>query len=145
MMYGMRKLVAAAGVTAVLLAAPAATAKDFKPGDLRLCGANRCVAIRNPQVLRSLSVFYYFAGQPPTAPAPELGVRAYELRFRNGYVTGVVAADNLDTFLSYGVNLNRFTKGTWYAVPAQVSAALRHLAWMLQPLHVTAATLQNSH
>jgi hypothetical protein len=145
MMRAMRKLIAAVGATAVLLGAPAATAKDFKPGDLRLCGAKRCIAIRSPQVLRALSVFYYAAGQPPTATAPELGVRGYELRFRNGYATGIVATDHLDTFLSYGVNLNRFTKNTWYVVPAQVSAGLRHLAWLLTPLHVTAATLQKSH
>jgi hypothetical protein len=144
-MFTMRKLVAAVGATAVLLGAPAATAKDFRPGDLRLCGANRCLAINNPQVLRALSAFYYAAGQPPTAAAPELGVRAYELKFRNGYVTGIVAADNLDTFLSYGVNLGRFSKGTWYAVPAQISAGLERLAWLLRPLHVTSATLQKSH
>jgi hypothetical protein len=145
MMRAMPKLVAALGATAVLLAAPAATAKDFGPRDLLLCGANRCMGVTNPQVLRGISVFYYFAGQPSTASAPELGARAYELRFRGGYVTGIVAADNLDTFLSYGVNMNRFTKNTWYAVPAQVSAGLRHLAWLLRPLHVTAATLQKSH
>jgi hypothetical protein len=145
MICGMRRLLVAVGSTVALLAAPAATAKDFKPGDLRLCGAHRCVAIQNARVLDSLSAFYYSNGQPPATAAPEFGARAFELRFRNGYATGIVAADNLGAFLSYGVNLGRFTKGTWYAVPAQVSAELKRLARSLRPLRVTAATLMKSH
>ncbi len=124
----------------------AATAKDFKPGDLRVCGAKRCVAIMKPAVLRTLSSFYYAGpGQPPTASAPSLGVPTFELKFRNGYLTGIVATAQLDRFLSYGVNLQRFTRATWYRVPARVVVELKRLTKSLEPLFLTEASLQKSH
>ena len=116
------------------------------PGDLRVCGANRCVAIMKRDVLRTVSVFYYHGpGQPPTTSAPSLGVPTFELKFRNGYVTGIVATAQLNRFLSYGVNLQRFTRGTWYRVPARVVAELRRLTRTLEPLPLTQASLQKSH
>jgi hypothetical protein len=145
MMFGMRKLVAVVGATAVLLGAPGATAKDFQPGDLRVCGANACVAIKDREVLRTLSSFYYIGPQPAVTWAPKAGARAFELRFRNGYATGVVASSALDRFLSYGVNLGRFSKGAWYGVPASAAAELRRLTSALTPLRVTAALLRKSH
>ena len=46
-------------VGAGLLAVPAALGKDFRPGDLRVCGRDRCVQVTNRAVLRKLSNFYY--------------------------------------------------------------------------------------
>jgi hypothetical protein len=67
-----------------------------------------------------------------------------QLRFTNGYVTGVVAGRRLDRFLSYGVNLDRFFGGTWYRVPRAAAAALRRLAAGLPPLRLTPAAFARS-
>jgi hypothetical protein len=68
----------------------------------------------------------------------------FELRFRNGYVTGIVAATRLDRFLSYGVYLGRFTPGRWYRFPDKVARELRRLAAPLAPLRVTRSALAKS-
>jgi hypothetical protein len=73
-----------------------------------------------------------------------MGARAFELRFPNGYATGIVAGAKLDRFLSYGVNLGRFRRGVWYRIPRVLSAELRRLAAPLRPLRVSRATLAKS-
>ena len=136
---------------AVLLAAaafsvvPAATAKDFEPGDLRVCNAHRCVPITNRAVLPLLSSFYYVAAHDPrVAPRVRLGAPAFELRFTNGYVTGIAASTRLDRFLSYGVNTTRFRRGVWYRMPARLALELRKLTAGMKPLRVTQSALARS-
>jgi hypothetical protein len=123
-------------VAAALLVVPAASAKVFKPGDVRLCNAKRCVPINNRVVLGKLGGFYYGSYALTTVRAPKHGAPYYELRFRNGYVTGVVATLRLDHFQSHGVNVGRFASGRWYGVPPRVSAELRRLAVGLRPLRL---------
>jgi hypothetical protein len=129
---------------AALLALPYASAKDFRPGDLRVCNATRCVPIVEPDAVKRLGPFYYSGPAPTHVTPPALGAPFYQLRFRNNYVTGIVATRQLDRFLSYGVHLERFTRDTWYAVPATLSAALRRLTAGLRPLRVTRAALAKS-
>jgi hypothetical protein len=81
---------------------------------------------------------------PARVPRPKLRAPYYELRFRNGYVTGIVATRRFNRFLSYGVNLDRFIQSKWYAVPHQMSSQLRRLAAGLRPLHLTRAALAKS-
>lgn len=120
-----------------LVAVPAPSAKDFRPGDLRVCNANRCVPIKNRTVLRRIGLFYY-TGQAPVRVQPAaLGSRYYELRLRNGYVTGIVATRRLDRFLSNGVNIGRFEQDTWYRVPLKISFELRRLTQTLRPLRLS--------
>lgn len=139
----MRIALLAAAVT--LLALPsAAAAKVFRPGDLRVCDRTRCMPIVARSVLPELGSFYYSGPQPATVPRPPLRTPYYELRFRNGYVTGIVATRRLDRFLSYGVNLGWFAQGGWYAVPPRLSAELRRLAKRLRPLRLTRAALAKS-
>jgi hypothetical protein len=130
---------------AALLLVPGAVAKDFKPGDLRICNASRCVKIVDRHVLPTIGAFYYRGGTPQRAQTPPLGAQAFELRFVNGYATGIVAGPKLDRFLSYGVNLERFRRGAWYRVPPRFAAELRRLACGLRPLRVTKAALAKSH
>lgn len=143
-MCSMRRLVVTVGSTVALLAVPAATAKDFQPGDLRMCGASECVVIENRDVLRALSSFLYMGAQPSVTWAPPLGARAYELRFSNDYATGAVASTRLDRFISYGVNIGRFGTRKWYRVPQEAAAEFRRLAATLTPLRVTGALLRKS-
>jgi hypothetical protein len=127
-------LVAACG----LLAVPSAAAKDFRPGDLRVCGRHRCISITNRHLLRILSAYYYGAGRAPRAARVPLGAPGFELRFRNGYASGMVATKNLDRFRAYGFYCGRFERGRWYAFPARAAAALRRMAAGLRPLRVSA-------
>jgi hypothetical protein len=127
-----------------LACVPVAAAKHFRPGDLRLCGLSRCLALKDQAGLDSLSAFYYGDGRPARIARPAMNVSYYELRFRNGYVTGIVATAGLNRFLSYGVNMGRFARGTWYRVPARAAAALRTAASPLPPLRLTAAALRKS-
>jgi hypothetical protein len=128
-----------------LLAVPSAGAKDFKPGDLRVCNATRCAPIVTRSVLPQLGSFYYMGSAPAQVDQPALGTPYYELRFRNGYVTGIVATRRLDHFLSYGVNLGRFVRDQWYAVPRPLSAELRRLTATLRPFALSPAALAKSH
>jgi hypothetical protein len=132
----MRPLLAGLLVAAALLVVPAASGKVFKPGDVRLCNAKRCVSIRNRVVLERLGGFYYGSYHLTTVRAPAHGAPYYELRFRNGYVTGIVATRRLDHFQSDGVNTGRFAQGRWYGVPPRVSAELRRLAVGLRPFRL---------
>jgi hypothetical protein len=124
---------------------PSASAKDFAPGDLWLCGANRCAPITNRYVLDKLSAFYYGARKPARVPQPRLGAPYLELRFDNGYVTGIAARANLDRFLSYGVYLGRFRRGNWYALPPPAAHELRWLAGTsITPFSLSRAALARS-
>jgi hypothetical protein len=140
----MRATAVALLASALVVLVPGAAAKDFGPGDLRVCNAKRCVPVTNADVLPRLGAFYYMAGQPATARAPSLRVPYFELRFRNGYATGIVATRALDRFLSYGVNLGRFQRGVWYAVPDELAQEFRRLAATLAPYRLTRAALAKS-
>ncbi|HLM36212.1 MAG TPA: hypothetical protein VK287_00330 [Gaiellaceae bacterium] len=125
-------------VAATLLAVPAAVAKDFGPGDLRVCGRERCRAIMNPGVMRALSAYYWGPGRVLRAGPVRNGAPAFELRFRNGYASGLVASTWLNRFRAYGFFCGRFERGKWYRFPARAVAELRMLTAGLEPLRVSA-------
>jgi hypothetical protein len=141
----MRAFLVAALALSALVSLPSANAKDFGPGDIRVCNATRCVPIMKRDVVAQLGPFYYSGSALAHRRAPAVGTPYYELRFPNNYVTGIVATQQLDRFLSYGVHLERFKKNQWYAVPARLSAELRRLTAGLRPLRVTRAALAKSH
>ena len=123
---------------------PSASAKSFEPGDLRICNNERCFAIVERSILPAIHSFYGSGPCPARVRRPKLGAPYFELRFRNGYVTGVVATKRLDRFLSYGVVLERFAGNAWYAVPGKLSRELRRLTVGLRPLRLTRAALARS-
>lgn len=127
----------AALLVAFLLPA-GALAKEFRPGDVRVCNATRCVAIDSPSALTALSSFYYNPSQHPLrVSAPSSGVPFFRLEFSDGYISGIVASPGLGHFLSYGVNLEQFGNGAWYRVPPPLAAALRRLTSGVPPLRLT--------
>lgn len=132
----MRRFVATLIVALGLLAVPAGLAKDFRPGDVRACGRDRCVRLVDRDLLRSLSSYYY--GRVPVTQAPrvQLGSPGFVLRFRNGYATGIIAGAKLGRFQSYGVICGRFERGRWYRVPPRTALALRRLTTGLRPARV---------
>jgi hypothetical protein len=122
-----------------------AGAKGFEPGDLRICNAKRCIPIMNRPALTALGTFYYIGTRPPSpAPRAHLGAPSFELRFDNGYVTGIVATASLDRFLSYGVNVGRFDRGRWYRVPRLAVRELRQLTASLRPIQLARAAIAKS-
>jgi hypothetical protein len=127
-------LIAACG----LLLVPSALAKDVGPGDLRVCGRDRCVSITNRHLLGILSDYYYGSGRVSRATPVSLGARGFELRYRNGYVSSMVAGAQLKRFRAYGFYCGRFEHGSWYWFPARAAAALRRMTAGLRPLGVGA-------
>ncbi len=140
----MKKLVVALVAGTFLLVLASASAKDFHPGDLRVCNAKHCVSFVKRSLLPKLGSFYYSGPAPTRVQKPRLGVPYYKLRFRNGYVTGIVATRCLNRFLSYGVELGRFARGRWYAVPPSLAREFRRVTTGLRPLRLTRAALAKS-
>ena len=132
----MRRVAAALIVAVGLLTVPAGLAKDFRPGDLRACGRDRCVRLLDKNLLRGLASYYYGGDAVVQAPRVQLGAPGYVLRFRNGYATGIVAGARLGRFQSYGVICGRFERGRWYRVPPRAALALRRLTADLRPARV---------
>jgi hypothetical protein len=132
------RLAAAAIATAAFLAVPAAMAKDFRPGDLQVCGKTQCVPIMNRSVLRVLSS-YYWGPRPLVRAGPvRRGAPGFELRFGDDYASGMVATTWLNRFRAYGVNCGHFVRGRWYRFPPRAVAEIRRISAGLQPLRVSA-------
>jgi len=93
--------------------ASARTMKQFRPGDVRACGAHRCVAIRSQRVLDALARFYYGRPAPMRTVAPRKRSLYLRLVYKDGYVTGIAAGPRFTHFLSFGVNLGQFASKTW--------------------------------
>ena len=122
--------------TCGLLLAPSALAKDFGPGDLRVCGRHHCVPITNRHLLGIMSRYYYGPGRVSRAERVRLGAPGFELRYKNGYASGIVATAKLERFRAYGFYCGRFQRGRWYRFPAGAAAALRRMTAGMHPLRV---------
>jgi hypothetical protein len=121
--------------TVVLFAAGSATAKDIRPGDLRICNTAKCVAIFDRGALKTFGAFYYGPGAVTTAPAPVRRAPAFRLKL-DDMVAGVVATRRLDRVLVYGLNCGRFERGVWYRLPPRAAGALRRVTAGLVPQRV---------
>lgn len=93
-------------------------------------------------LLHSVGLFYYGAGKPPVAAAPPMGKPAFQLVFSDGYVSGIVVGNR---FLSYGVNLGRFSTSVWYRLPSSATSALQRLSRSLRPLRLSACAVRLSN
>ena len=124
---------------------PFAAAKDFRPGDLQVCTAKRCLPITLKPVLVEMSAFYYGPAAPVRAAAPNARAPYVALRFPNGYVTGIAAGSRFDRFLSFGVNVGHFVARSWYVIPGRAAADLRRLASRLRPQPLPRDVLSLSH
>jgi hypothetical protein len=140
-LYVKRANVIAAVVIATcgLLAVPSAVAKDFGPGDIKVCGRSQCVPIVNKRLLRILSAYYYGPRKVVLAAPVRIGARGFALRWRNGYTSAVVGGATLDRFRAQGFFCGRFVRGRWYRFPVEATAGLRKLTAGIRPLRVTAA------
>jgi hypothetical protein len=133
----MTRRVVAVLVLAGLIAASAASAKEFDPGDLRLCNGHECKVLVDRELLRGLGSFIYGQRTPVRAATPRHGAPVLRLTFRNGYVAGDVGGVRLDRFRSHGVICGRFQQGVWYRLPPRIAHGLGRAAGQLEPLRFT--------
>jgi hypothetical protein len=134
----MRKVVVVLAAAA-LIGAPASSAKEFEPGDLRLCNGQDCRVLFDRDLLRGLSSFIYGNRAPVRTAAPARGAPVLRLTFRNGYVAGLVGGRNLDRFRSHGVICGRFRRASWYRIPPRIANDLHRAAGRLERLRFTGA------
>lgn len=91
-----------------------ASAKEFRPDDLKLCNDQRCIVILDRSLLGGLSKFY-FGAPAPAARKPRIGSPYLQISSSDGHVTGIVGTARLDRFRSGG--MGRFSSDAWYRVP----------------------------
>jgi hypothetical protein len=131
-------IVAAVLATCGLLAVPSAVAKDFGPADLRVCGRSHCAPIVNKRLLRILSNFYWGPRRVVPVGPVRNGASAFALRWRDGYVSGLVAGTGLNRFRAHGFFCGRFVPGHWYRFPAEATVWLKRLTAGMRPIRVHA-------
>jgi hypothetical protein len=127
--------VAVVATLVACLAAGAAAAKDFKPGDLGVCNAVKCPAIFDRGALKAFSGFFYGPLKVARTAAPPPGASAFRLKLK-GEIVGLAATHRLDRVLVYGLNCGRFRRGVWYRLPDRAAMGLRRLTAGLVPQRV---------
>jgi hypothetical protein len=95
------------------------------------------VTITNRQVMRILSDYYYGSTRVVRAERVPLGARGFELRYPDGYASGMVAGAMLKRFRAYGFICGRFERGRWYWFPPRAAAALRRMTAGMRPMRVS--------
>ena len=118
-------------VSALLLGTPAASAKDFRPGDLRVCGAVHCRVVTERAQARTFSAFLYGNGRPRRASAPRVGSPVFQLRLKDGFVAALLSPAAIRV---HGLFCERFVRGRWYRLPS----SLRNIGAGLEPKRLRA-------
>jgi hypothetical protein len=114
-----------------LVVAVSASAKEFPPGKLRVCGATQCRVVTDAQS-RAFSALLWGDARVRRAPTPRVGSPIYQLRFENGPAGAIISATAIRV---HGLNCGRFERGKWYRLPA----TLRGLAAGLKPKRLRAS------
>lgn len=115
----------------LLAATSAASAKDFRPGDLRVCGAIHCRALGKTQT-SAFGTLLYASGKVARAPEPPIGAPVIQVRTTDGPLGAVITATAIRV---HGLNCGRFRRGSWYRLPP----ALRHLTTGLEAKRLRAS------
>ena len=110
----------------LLLGTPAASAKDFRPGDLRVCGAVHCRVVTERAQARAFSAFLYGNGRLVRASAPRVGSPVFQLRLKDGFVAALLSRASIRV---HGLYCERFMRGRWYRLPP----SLRNIGAGLEP------------
>jgi hypothetical protein len=99
-----------------LIVAAGASAKEFPPGSLRICGATRCRVVTDAQS-RTFSALLWGDRPVTPAPTPRVGSSIFQLRFQNGPAGAIISATAIRV---HGLNCGRFRRGRWYRLPASI-------------------------
>ena len=111
-------------LAASLLIPAAVSAKEFQPGDLRVCGATQCRVIKDESVTNRFGSFLYGEGRVAFARTPKVGSPVFQLRFKRG-PAGVIVNDTSARI--HGLNCGRFRRGRWYPLPRELHGLARGL------------------
>jgi hypothetical protein len=114
-----------------LVVTVSASAKEFPPGKLRICGATQCRLVTGAQS-RAFSALLWGNGRVARAPTQPVGSAIYQLRFENGPAGAII---NATAIRLHGLNCGRFERGKWYRLPA----TLRGLTEGLRPKRLRAS------
>jgi hypothetical protein len=117
---------------ASLVLSAAASAKEIRPGELMICGAEQCRTVTQPTQARAFSALLWGDGTVARAPTPRVGSPVFQLRFRDGSAGAIITANAIRVA---GLNCGRFQRGKWYRLPR----ALRGLTRGLEPRRLRAA------
>lgn len=112
-------------LAAALVVAAAALAKEFPPGELRVCGATRCRVVSDAQS-GAFSSLLWGDRSVTRAPSPRGGSPVFQLRFEDGPAGAIISATAIRV---HGLNCSRFQRGRWY----RLRASLRGVASGLTP------------
>jgi hypothetical protein len=97
-----------------LLVAVPASAKEFPPGSLMVCGVTQCRVVKDPRESKAFSSLLWGNGPVTRAPTPRVGSAIYQLRFRSGPAGAIVSATAIRV---HGLRCGRFERGKWYRLP----------------------------
>jgi hypothetical protein len=106
------------------VSAVTATAKEFPPGSLMVCGATQCRAVTDAQS-RAFSDILWGDRPVRRAPTPAVGSPIYQLRFPGGPLGAIVSSAAIRV---HGINCGRFQRGKWYRLPAELRGVTAGLA-----------------
>ena len=110
-----------------VLSASSAVAKDFGPGDARVCDDVGCEPIMDRAAARQLASFLFAGPQPERVWHPAPGSPSFELRLRRGRVIGDVGGRWLNRARVPTLNCDRFSGRGWYRLPSDLARELRAL------------------
>ena len=121
----------AVAIAVALVVAGIASAKEFPPGELMVCGAKQCRVVTAAQS-RAFSALLWGDRAVTRAPTPRVGAPIFQLRFKSGPAGVIISATAIRV---HGLNCGRFRRGNWYRLPA----SLRELSAGLEPKHLRAS------
>jgi hypothetical protein len=120
----------AGAVLVAMVLAGIASAKEFPPRGLMVCGATHCRIVSDAQS-RAFSALLWGNRQVMPAPTPRVGSPIFQLRFREGPAGAIITAAAIRV---HGLNCGRFQRGRWYRLPP----ALRGVTGGLKPKQLRA-------
>jgi hypothetical protein len=108
----------AGGILAIaLVVAASASAKEIRPGDLRICGAAHCRVVNDRGQARAFSDLIWGPSRVVRAPTPPVGSPIFQLRFRDAPAGAIISATAIRI---HGLICDRFQRGKWYRLPASL-------------------------
>jgi hypothetical protein len=119
-------------LASALALAATASAKEIRPGDLRICGAAHCRVVKDPGQARAFSDLLWGPSRVVRAPTPPVGSPIFQLRFRDGPAGAIISATAIRV---HGLICGRFQRGKWYRLPG----SLRGLTAGLKPKRLRAS------
>jgi hypothetical protein len=103
-------------ISVALVVAAIASAKEFPPGGLMVCGATQCRVVTDSQSEAFSSLLW---GDRPLsrAPTPRVGSPVFQLRVKDGPLGAIITATAIRV---HGLNCGRFQRAKWYRLPASL-------------------------